>query len=90
MELNLCGCYIQDRGVRILHRGLTSCDITIATLHLNYNGLTGSSSAAISDITISCKVKELYISSNKIVGEDERLYSIMSDPSSIVCWNYYT
>ena len=83
-ELNLCGCYIQDCGVHILHRGLTSCDVTVAILHLNYNGLTESSSTAISDIAISCNVKELYISSNKIVGEDERLYSIISDPSSML------
>ena len=83
-ELNLCGCYIQDRGVHILHRGLTSCDVTVAILHLNYNGLTESSSTAISDIAISCNVKELYIGSNKIVGKDERLYSIISDPSSML------
>ena len=83
-ELNLCGCYIQDRGIHVLHRGLTSCDVTISILHLNYNGLTESSSAAISDIAIGCKVKELYIGSNKIVGEDERLYSIISDPSSVL------
>ena len=83
-ELNLCGCYIQDRGVYILHRGLTSCNVTIAILHLNYNGLTESSSAAISDITISCKLKELYIGSNKIVGEDKRLHSIISNPSSVL------
>ena len=83
-ELNLCGCYIQDRGVYMLHHGLTSCNVTIAILHLNYNGLTDSSSTAISDITISCKVKELYIGSNKIVGEDERLYSIISCTSSML------
>ena len=79
-------CFIQDHGVHILHRGLTSCDIgvTIAILMLDNNGLTESSSSAISDITISCRVKTLNISRNNIVGEDERLYSIISDPSSML------
>ena len=78
-ELDLWQCYIQDHGVHILHRGITSCDInvTITTLWLNNNGLTKSSSSAISDITISCRVKELHISGNYTVGEDERLYSIL-------------
>ena len=83
-ELNLWQCYIQDRGVHILHHGLTSCDVTITTLMLRYNGLTESSSSAISDITISCRVKILDISNNDTVGEDERLYSIISDPSSML------
>ena len=83
-KIDLKNCYIQDYGVNTLHRGLTSCDVTITSLWLNYNGLTESSSSAISDITISCRVKELYISYNKTVGEDERLYSIISDPSSML------
>ena len=82
--LDLWGCYIQDHGVHILHRGLTSCDVTITTLRLGSNSLTESSSSAISDITISCRVKELDISSNNTVGEDERLYSIISDPCSML------
>ena len=83
-KLNLWQCYIQDHGVHILHRGLTSCDVTIITLKLNSNGLTESSSSAISDITISCRVKILDIRNNNTVGEDERLYSIISDPSSML------
>ena len=84
-ELNLCGCYIQDHGVQILRLGTKSCcDVTITTLHLGYNGLTESSSSAISDITISCRVKELSIVGNKTVGEGEKLYSIISDPSSML------
>ena len=83
-ELNLYKCYIQDHGVHILHRGLTSCDVTITILRLWHNGLTESSSSAISDITISCRVKLLNISYNNTVGEDERLYSIISDPSSML------
>ena len=83
-KLNLWQCYIQDHGVHILHRGLTSCDVTITALDLDSNGLTESSSSAISDITISCRVKELDIYNNNTVGEDERLYSIISDPSSVL------
>ena len=80
--LKLLKCYIQDHGVHILHRGLTSYDVTITALVLESNGLTESSSFAISDITISCRVKVLDIRYNNTVGEDERLYSIISDPSS--------
>ena len=83
-ELNLSGCYIQDIGLNILHRGLKSGDVTIETLQLGFNNLTESSSSAISDITISCRVKMLSINGNKTVGEDERLYSIISDPSSVL------
>ena len=82
--LYLHDCYIQDQGVRILHRGLTSCGVTITTLMLWYNGITEFSSSAISDIIISCRVKELNADGNKRVGEDERLYTIISDPSSIL------
>ena len=83
-ELNLCLCYIQDHGVHILHHGLRCCDVTITTLWLNNNDITKSSSFAISDIVIKCRVKVLNISGNKTVGEDERLYSLISDSSSIV------
>ena len=73
-KLNLYGCYIQDHGVHILHHGLKShCDVTITNLWLSSNGLTESSSSAISDITINCSVKELRINDNKTIGEDERL-----------------
>ena len=84
-KLNLYGCYIQDRGVHILHHGLTSCkDVTITKLWLNSNNLTNFSSTAISDITISCKVKELRISDNSTIGKNEQLSSIISDPSSML------
>ena len=83
-ELNLHDCYIQDQGVHILHRGLTSCNVNITTLWLWENGITKSSSFAISDVIISCRVKKLNIIGNDTVGEDERLYSIISDPSSML------
>ena len=82
--LDLYQCYIQDHGVHLLHRGLTTCDVTITTLDLSSNGLTESSSSAISDITITCRVKKLSISYNNTVGEDARLYSIISDPLSML------
>ena len=83
-ELNLCLCYIQDHGVHILHQGLKCCDVTITTLWLNNNDITKCSSFAISDIVINCRVKVLNISGNKTIGEDERLYSLISDSSSAV------
>ena len=82
--LNLRSCYIQDHGIHILHRGLINSSVTITSLSLSVNGLTESSSFVISDITISCRVKKLNISSNDTAGEDERLYSIISDPSSLL------
>ena len=82
--LDLFGCFIHDHGVHILHRGLTNCAVTIVKLRLRFNGLTESSSSAISGITISGRVKELHISCNNTVGEDERLYSIISDPLSVL------
>ena len=83
-ELDIWRCFIQDHGVHILHHGLTSCDVTIKTLMLDSNGLTESSSSSISGIAISCRVKILNISRNSTIGEDERLYSIISDPSSML------
>ena len=83
-RLDLYRCYIQDHGVHILHRGLTNSSVTITSLSLQFNGLTESSSSAISDITISCRIKILNIDHNEIIGEDERLYSFISDPSSVL------
>ena len=83
-ELNLSGCYIQDRGVHILYLGVKSSGIAIKVLQLGYNGLTASSSSAISEIAINCKVKELSISGNKSIGEDYKLYSILSEPTSML------
>ena len=85
VELDLDNCYIQDHGLHILHRGLLHCsDITITTLELNNNGLTIQSSSLISDITVSCNVKSLWLSGNYTIGEDEQLYSIMTNPSTML------
>ena len=83
-ELNLTSCFIQDHGVKILHHGLTSCDVTIEKLGLSWNGLTESSSATISNLAISCRTKVLRINGNATVCEDDRLYYVLSDPSSMI------
>ena len=85
VELNLIRCYIQDHGLHILHRGLLHCtDVTITTLELTYNGLTIQSSSLISDIAVSCNVKELWLEGNYTIGEDEQLYSILTNHSTML------
>ena len=90
--LYLYDCYIQDHGLHILHRGLLHCrNITIDRLELGYNGLTTQSSSLISDITVKCKVKELEIAGNDTTEEGEQLYSMLSNPSTVlqelIMWN---
>ena len=83
--LNLKGSFIQDHGLlRMLHRGLASCNITIAKLWLSDNGLTKASSSAVGDVVISCKVEELRIDDNPAIGEGDGFYSILSYPSSVL------
>ena len=83
--LYLTACYIQDHGLHILHRGLLHCrNISIDQLVLEYNGLTTQSSSLISDITVKCKVKKLMIDRNHTIGEDEKLYSMLSHPSTML------
>ena len=77
-------CYIQDHALKILCRGLISSHVTIRGLSLWENGLTESSSSAISDITLGCQVEILNIKRNTSACENERLYSMISDPSSVV------
>ena len=85
VELNLSDCYIQDHGLHILHRGLLHCrKITINQLRLDYNGLTTQSSSLISDIVVTCEVKLLGIDGNYTIGENEQLYSILSNPSTML------
>ena len=80
--LYLYRCYIQDHGLCILHCGLLNCsDVTITVLELTNNGLTMQSSL-IRDITVNCNVKMLRISDNHTIGEDEQLYSILTNPST--------
>lgn len=82
--LNLYRCYIQDQGIRILHRRLKISGIILSKLWLDTNGLTSSSSSLISEIVVNCKVKVLWIDSNEIVGEDDGFHTMFSDPSSIL------
>ena len=83
--LYLYNCYIQDHGLHILHRGLLHCrNITIDQLELHYNGLTTQSSSLISDISVKCKVKKLWIDRNHSIGENEQLYSMLSNPSTVL------
>ena len=84
-RLDLHNCYIQDKGLNILCRGLHhSSDITINQLDLNSNGLTVQSSSVISELTIKCKVKVLGIGDNRTIGENQQLYSILTDPSNVL------
>ena len=83
--LNLRGCYIQDKGLNSLWRGLRhTTDITINTLRLSNNGLTVQSSSLISELTQRLKVKVLWIDGNKTIGEDQQLYTMLSNPSSVL------
>ena len=83
-ELNLEDCQIQDHGIHILHQGLKHSRATFNCLQLNSNSFTPSSSPRIIDLVISCKVKELWIGDNKVFGDDEQIYSILSDPSCML------
>ena len=82
-NLDLYNCYIQDKGLNFLYRGLRhSTDITINELKLDYNDLTTKSSSLISELTVKCRVKILTINDNCSIGEDKQLYSMLSDPSN--------
>ena len=82
-KVDLWYCYMHDHGLRILHHGLLHCtNVTINELRLEYNGLAAQSSSLISDITVKCKVKKLGIDGNYTIGEDERLYSMLTNPST--------
>ena len=83
--LNLSYCYIQDHGLRTLHRALCHCvNLTITELWLIDNGLTVQSSLLVSEITLNCKVKKLSIANNAYIGEGQKLYSILTDPSTML------
>ena len=75
---------LQDHGLHILHRGLLhGSNITIKRLSMR-NGLTTKSSSLISEITVKCKVKVLNISGNRTIGENEQLYSMLTNPYSVL------
>ena len=84
MILSLYRCFIQDYGTQILYHGLLGHSISFSELRFNWNSLTSSSSSIISNFTISCRVKKLVISYNDGIGEDEKLYSMLTNPSSLL------
>ena len=78
--LVLYNCHILDKGLKFLHSGLChGGDVTIDGLWLKYNDLTTQSSSLISDITVKCKLKVLLITCNDGVGENQQLYSMLTD-----------
>ena len=82
-ELRLWSCYIQDKGLNILYRGLRhSSDVTIDDLQLVHNGVTRRSSSLLSELTVKCKVKILAIGGNDTIGDDQQLYSMLTNPST--------
>ena len=83
--LHLYSCPIQDKGLNTLYRGLRhTSDIIINTLQSYNNDLTVQSSSLISELTVKCKVKRLWIASNYTIGEDQQLYSMLSNPSTLL------
>ena len=83
--LNLYSCHMQDKGLHTLYRGLRHCsDITINYLVLLNNGLTTQSSSLISQLVVQFKVKWLWIDYNYTIGEDQQLYSMLTNPSNVL------
>ena len=81
VRLYLNSCYIQDKGLKILYRGLHHGNgVCINQLYLGDNGLTTQSSSLISRLTVKCKVKMLLINGNYNIGEDQQLYSMLTNP----------
>ena len=84
-KLSLYNCHIQDHGLNILHQGLCRCgDVTMNTLRLSRNVLTIQSSPLISEITVKCKVKVLSVTGNFNIGENQHLYSILTNPLTVL------
>ena len=84
-ELDLSLCHIQDKGLNILHRILRhTSDVIINYLGLDYNDLTRQSSSLISELSVKCRVRTLVINGNHTIGEDQQLYYMLTDPSTIL------
>lgn len=82
-ELDLHGCNIRDCGLDILYQGLKNHN-NIERLSLSKNKLTSSSSSKINNLALHCKVRVLALRFNPCICEDAKLYSILSDPNSMV------
>ena len=83
-KLSMWCCFIQDHGLQILQSGLRNSNVTITKLLLYDNDLSAVSSSAISDLTINCRAQTLSVSGNKTVGDDDGLYRVITDHSSMV------
>ena len=90
MLLYLEHCYIQDRGLHIMHKHFIKNSITITNLSLFKNDLTNSSSSFVSDIVLICKVEMLEISGNDTIGESGELYTMLTHPSSMLTQLFMT
>ena len=51
---------------------------------LHFNGLTAQSSSLISELTVNCGVMTLWITGNYTIGENQQLYYILTDPSTML------
>jgi len=83
-KLDLGNCFIQDYGLKLLHRTLHRSNITIDVLWLGNNDLSSSSDSSLTDIIIKCKVKWLDISDNKTVGETPHFFTTLTHPSCVI------
>ena len=84
-ELDLRYCHIRDAGLHIIHRIITPSSITIEELWLYGNDLSSSSDECLTDIVITCGVKELSINNNKTIGQTEEFFpTILSSPLSMI------
>ena len=91
IRLDFANCYIQDHGLHILYHGICSSsgsDITtLNALTLRNNELTNRSSSMVREITIKCKVRELWIDGNYTIGEEsegQQFYSMLTHPSTML------
>ena len=84
VKLDLQSCHIQDKGLKTLYRGLCHSDVIIDHLWLFNNDLTTHSSFLISELTVKCKVKELWITGNYTIGEDKQLYSMLTNNANVL------
>ena len=88
--INLINCHIQDAGLYILHRKMTS-PVTIERLWLYNNDLSSSSDGCLADIVLTCEVKWLAIGYNKTIGQTEEFFpKILSPLSSMIERLYVT
>ena len=87
-QIYLHYCHIQDAGLRIMHRIITS-SINIEELWLYGNGLSSSSDEFLADIVIACGVKVLLISFNKTIGQTEEFFPRILSPSSSMIEKLY-